>query len=412
MPERVSLIQGDQGATLVHEDPRTAPMLATPPDLRDHELASGTITELQILGTAICYPLAVRREYLLGGGEQADVVIEDGNVSRRHARLLHQGAVLRVIDLGSTNGTYCAGHRVHDVEVRAGQIFEVSRRMSLLVLDDPLRLLRDGLYWILGLRAHAAVGEALRSVVSGAPLAFLGPAGCDQGAIAAQIHRATALRTHTYRTSDTGFSSAEERRAIVESRDPAVVFLDLHQAAAPLPAPFVAHLFRDCNRPIVAAPDPGTARRALDVYANKLHAISVPRVAARPGEAIRLLEALITHLGQGSAPAPPLPLVTVGADNLRALAGHGWPENIDDLRRTATRLHALLTHNLGVRAAARYLGRAHSSLVAALARVGVRFPTEPGDDLDADEAAGPLADMVHPVPPEAAQQARRGGDDA
>jgi len=46
---------------------------------------------------------------MLGRGDQADIRLEDGFASARHARLIPQGDVMVLEDLGSTNGTYLNG---------------------------------------------------------------------------------------------------------------------------------------------------------------------------------------------------------------------------------------------------------------------------------------------------------------
>ena len=46
---------------------------------------------------------------LLGRGDQADIRLEDGFASSKHARLIPQGDVMVLEDLGSTNGTYLNG---------------------------------------------------------------------------------------------------------------------------------------------------------------------------------------------------------------------------------------------------------------------------------------------------------------
>jgi hypothetical protein len=43
---------------------------------------------------------------VLGRGDQAEIRLEDPFASSRHARLVRQGSVLILEDLGSTNGTY------------------------------------------------------------------------------------------------------------------------------------------------------------------------------------------------------------------------------------------------------------------------------------------------------------------
>jgi hypothetical protein len=46
---------------------------------------------------------------LLGRGDQADIRLEDTFASSHHARLVPQGEVMVIEDLGSTNGTYLNG---------------------------------------------------------------------------------------------------------------------------------------------------------------------------------------------------------------------------------------------------------------------------------------------------------------
>jgi hypothetical protein len=46
---------------------------------------------------------------LLGRGDAADIKLEDTFASSRHARLVPQGEVMVLEDLGSTNGTYLNG---------------------------------------------------------------------------------------------------------------------------------------------------------------------------------------------------------------------------------------------------------------------------------------------------------------
>jgi pSer/pThr/pTyr-binding forkhead associated (FHA) protein len=43
---------------------------------------------------------------VMGRGDQAEIRLEDPFASSRHARLVRQGAVIVLEDLGSTNGTY------------------------------------------------------------------------------------------------------------------------------------------------------------------------------------------------------------------------------------------------------------------------------------------------------------------
>jgi hypothetical protein len=49
---------------------------------------------------------------VLGRGTEADVIVDDAGVSRRHAEIHIDAGRVRVIDLGSTNGTFVDGERV------------------------------------------------------------------------------------------------------------------------------------------------------------------------------------------------------------------------------------------------------------------------------------------------------------
>ena len=61
-------------------------------------------------------PLLVGEEVVVGRGEDADVVIDDFSLSRRHARFqLRDDGSVELEDLGSTNGTYVASQRVDRV---------------------------------------------------------------------------------------------------------------------------------------------------------------------------------------------------------------------------------------------------------------------------------------------------------
>jgi len=57
---------------------------------------------------------------VVGRGEEADLVLQDDLVSRRHARLWQEGGELLVEDLGSTNGTFVNGARAERTRVGEG----------------------------------------------------------------------------------------------------------------------------------------------------------------------------------------------------------------------------------------------------------------------------------------------------
>jgi pSer/pThr/pTyr-binding forkhead associated (FHA) protein len=66
-----------------------------------------------------------QKRSVLGRSRDADVQIEDPNVSRRHAEIVQEGSVYWLVDLGSTNGTEVDGKRVSRARLGDGSRFTV-----------------------------------------------------------------------------------------------------------------------------------------------------------------------------------------------------------------------------------------------------------------------------------------------
>jgi GAF domain-containing protein len=63
--------------------------------------------------------------FALGRDADCDVVVDHPSISRRHARLLREGAGWRIEDAGSKNGLRVAGHPVAVSPLAAGQWFSI-----------------------------------------------------------------------------------------------------------------------------------------------------------------------------------------------------------------------------------------------------------------------------------------------
>jgi hypothetical protein len=81
-------------------------------------------------------PLQRGRPVLIGRQPDADLVIADELVSRRHARLAFEGDELVVEDLGSTNGTYLNGARVTRGRVVEGDLLLVGGSIMKVIAGD------------------------------------------------------------------------------------------------------------------------------------------------------------------------------------------------------------------------------------------------------------------------------------
>jgi hypothetical protein len=106
-----------------------AELVALPEDERPEEQAAPSPSAGDFGHTMVYSPLLVggdRRNVLsgnrvvLGRSREADIVLQDPNVSRRHAELRRGDGGWQIVDLGSTNGIKVNGRRVDNQPLRPG----------------------------------------------------------------------------------------------------------------------------------------------------------------------------------------------------------------------------------------------------------------------------------------------------
>ena len=99
-----SSAQAAPAATMIDRKPQAATIIDLP--------ATGdTVTVQTGSGHSRAYDLPAK-DMLIGREAQSDIVLDDGKVSRAHARLTFNAGTWSVIDLGSSNGTYLNGQKV------------------------------------------------------------------------------------------------------------------------------------------------------------------------------------------------------------------------------------------------------------------------------------------------------------
>ena len=104
----------DYGHTMVYSPTAEARRLVETPGLgRALLVANGHRT---VLGGA---------RVVLGRSRDCDVVLDDKNVSRRHAELVRHGDGFVLRDLDSTNGSAVNGRRVRQADVKAGDLISL-----------------------------------------------------------------------------------------------------------------------------------------------------------------------------------------------------------------------------------------------------------------------------------------------
>lgn len=88
-----------------------------------------------------------QKEITFGRVAENDIVIENPDISRRHARLIQDEGGYRIEDLGSSNGTYLNGERIsaprllqHGDRIRLGQSVEFTYEAPVLVAASAERM--------------------------------------------------------------------------------------------------------------------------------------------------------------------------------------------------------------------------------------------------------------------------------
>ncbi|HXE74881.1 MAG TPA: FHA domain-containing protein [Candidatus Xenobia bacterium] len=70
------------------------------------------------------------------GRSGTDIVVDDTEVSRQHCALEVHGVKVRVVDLGSTNGTFVGGQRVESSEIEHLGEFRIGGTTLMLTVFD------------------------------------------------------------------------------------------------------------------------------------------------------------------------------------------------------------------------------------------------------------------------------------
>jgi len=88
-------------------------------------------------GASIGTTFDIDGSVVLGRGDEADVVLREPSVSRKHAQLEPQlePGVWKVIDLNSSNGLHHGGRRVREATVRDGDTFTLGE-VEIRLRDD------------------------------------------------------------------------------------------------------------------------------------------------------------------------------------------------------------------------------------------------------------------------------------
>jgi hypothetical protein len=126
---------GDQTARL----PADAGLLAAPGhvDAGPLQMPAGRRVSLAVLdGPELGKIYRIERPSVVLGRGDADVHVEDAEVSRHHARLEMRGGRAVIRDLGSTNGTFVNDVKVAEAEIEDRGEFRIGQTRLMLILAE------------------------------------------------------------------------------------------------------------------------------------------------------------------------------------------------------------------------------------------------------------------------------------
>lgn len=309
---------------------------------------------------------------LVGTSSACQLVLTDPKVSRRHVSLEVTGdGLLRVADLGSTNGTTVNGIRFSEAFLRGGETVVLGGTTTLHIerqTAQPSRLSSAVSFGRL-IGASAAMRRLYplceRMAASDIPLVIEGETGTGKELLAEAIHDAGARKNQPFVVLDCStlapaaalavlFGEASgAARGVFEAADHGTLLID---QITELPATVQQQLLRVLDRGEIC-------RVGADAWTK----VDV-RVIATTGrdidkevEAGRFREDLFFRLAVGRIELPPLRRrgddVALLADYfwkrlddedrplphdfIRRYEGYAWPGNVRELQNVVTRRHAL-----------------------------------------------------------------------
>jgi DNA-binding NtrC family response regulator len=317
----------------------------------------------------------------LGADETNDVVLGDSSVSRGHASILRRGDDYLVRDLGSTNGTFIDGVRVHEGYLRPGATLRLGQVDVLFQpLEQRIEIVpseRDCFGDLVGtsrrMREIFAILERISE--TDATVLIEGETGTGKEVVARSVHRQSHRANRPFVVVDCGaipdnlleselfghekgsFTGAVAPRVgLVEQADGGTLFLDeIGELGRDLQPKLLRVLERRevkrvgsnravrvdvrflaaTNRSLAREVEAGRFREDLFYRLNVVH-VALPSLRERPEDIPVLvrhhLRRLAANRGEG---APRVDGITREA--LDALMRHAWPGNVRELLNVVDR---------------------------------------------------------------------------
>ena len=313
----------------------------------------------------------------IGTAPSNDLRLTDPTVSRLHLELEVRASSVRVVDAGSTNGTYSSGVQIHDATFRGGATLEIGEtKLRIEVGDSPIHVrvsTKDHFGELIGgsveMRRLFATME--RCADSELTLLLQGETGTGKEIAARSIHEASSRRNGPFVTIDCGaiaenlmeselfghtrgsFTGAiGERRGLLEQANGGTVFLDeigemplglqpkllraleareVRPVGGNTPRKLDVRVIAATHRSLARAVNEGAFREDL-YYRLAVVVLELPSLRGRREDITLLAERFYARAG-GKGELPP---------QLRAsLLARSWPGNVRELRNFMERAACL-----------------------------------------------------------------------
>jgi len=308
---------------------------------------------------------------MVGSDDSNDVVLPHRFVSGRHLKLIRKDGLFRVVDQGSTNGTYVGNVRVFEAEV---PLFTSIRAGDTELLLEPLSTPRkeQSFQGIIGsdpsVRQLAELIE--RVAPASAAVAIFGESGTGKELVAHAVHQRSTRHEQAFIPVNCAAISKElieselfghekgaftgalaARKGAFEEADGGTLFLDeigelpvdlqakllralesgeIKRVGAARPITVDVRVVAATNRDLMAMAREGKFREDL-YYRLCVIPLHLPPLRNRKGDLISLAE----HFIRAFSPRGQHVKLTQSA--IERLQGHRWPGNIRELRNVVHR---------------------------------------------------------------------------
>ncbi|MEO7734086.1 MAG: FHA domain-containing protein [Kofleriaceae bacterium] len=316
-------------------------------------------------------PRDVQR-FTMGASRSCDIALPGRGLSATHCLLERRANLLRLIDQGSTNGTYFQDRKIDDVKIAPGDTFTLAP-VTFLAMNDEMRRHRPTIVDVVGNGFTPSPDKLLIDASRGSSnLLLTGEPNCDQDRLARAVHAVSLRRQRKIVEIAEVPEERAKQRAIIDSAARSTLVLSVAPGRRPFDPTFISMVCSPSYhvRVIVLAATVDAARAALSRDAvDQMQHVWVRPLALRSDDIERLLDRMFAEPERAAS----VRCADLAPGNLAALRAYDWPDNLVGLRLLADEIVAHAAHH-GLRPAAKALGIAKSTLQKHFDRVGLSLP--------------------------------------